>query len=692
MDDTNHQGNEENGGDIEDESSKIAVKDSDDEYEDYTYPKYKLLDKATFQKIKQDDPSIINLTISISLNCNYQNGESFFNNIDWKKDGDCLSNNTQLKKIKLSYSGSCLGRHWEDRYILGEQGHNLPTREQLRDFFSSIYQNRSIDTFEIEAIFVDDEFGGGLIEGLLSGHPNIDRIRIGNGRLGSIGCEALGEVLKHPQSKLKELRLVYCQLDDEGISILCDGLVGNSTMKKLSLYGNTNITSVGWRALLPVLQHPNCKLIDLDLPYTGINDEGANILGSALNGSSLKFLNLTCSHGMYGVGWQKLFNQLSQTTIEHLGLFHNNIEIGVLSLLGSISTLKSVDLASNRSSASTPSRWQSFFNSLQRSNIKLKRLSISYNHIGNEGMAALGSLISTMSSLKTLEMDGLARTDDIGGGYGERGDNVTPQGWLTLFGTLQNTNLNLMKLNLRSNQINDEGVQLLISLVSRMTSLKVLSLGDNVLVTHTGWQALTGYLQSPNFALEELHLDDNDCGDDAVNAFTSALVHKKTLKTLRIGGYEDVDSDVEEDEVDNLISERGWQAVSTLLCNKTCILDTYASNHTLQDLGYQIPNEVADNIGPYVELNKNEDKVEVARQKILQTHFRSSEDNIAMQDLLDMELEMIPAVIAWIGRPLPIGWEGTQVSGLSTMFNLLRRIPDLFDSNAKKSVEKEAID
>ena len=59
-----------------------------------------------------------------------------------------------------------------------------------------------------------------------------------------------------------------------------------------------------------------------------------------------------------------------------------------------------------------------------------------------------------------------------------------------------------------------------------------------------------------------------------------------------------------------------------------------------------------------------------------------------MQMLLDMELEMMPSVIAWMGRPTPIGyWGGTNVSGLTLMYNLTRRLPDLFDSNTaqKKS-------
>jgi len=45
---------------------------------------------------------------------------------------------------------------------------------------------------------------------------------------------------------------------------------------------------------------------------------------------------------------------------------------------------------------------------------------------------------------------------------------------------------------------------------------------------------------------------------------------------------------------------------------------------------------------------------------------------------------MMPTVITWIGRPAHIGWKGTNVSGLSAMFNLLRKVPDLFDSSAQK--------
>ena len=130
------------------------------------------------------------------------------------------------------------------------------------------------------------------------------------------------------------------------------------------------------------------------------------------------------------------------------------------------------------------------------------------------------------------------------------------------------------------------------------------------------------------------------------------------------------------DEETGLIA---WEAISRLLCNKTSIMDTYNSNHILQDIGCTPTIDLLKSLA----LNMNKDKSEVARQKILQTHF-SNGDTPKMQEFLDMELQMMPAAIAWMGRPLPIGWEGKQVSGLSLLYNLTRRIPDLFDSTAQK--------
>ena len=444
--------------------------------------------------------------------------------------------------------------------------------------------------------------------------------------------------------------------------------------------------------------------------------------------SSVKVLNLSSNYSIKSAGWRTLLNQLPQTSVEHLDLSGNNIDSTGLNMLASINTLESLNLRYLK--LCTPLGWRSFFNFLQTRGVQLKKLDVSGNNeLGTEGVAALGSLLSNMRTLKVLKMSRYLV-------------NITRQGWQTFFTSLQDPNLDLIRLDLGSNRIDneevellmrslsnmsslkrlalgdmrlvtaigwrqaflgynaqdsnldlvkldvsynnidDEGMQLLIRMVSSMSSLAHLNLNESRRVTPIGWQALVAYLQSPNFALKRLHLSDNVYNDDMIIAFTSALVHNKTLERLSLGGIYD-----EEDENPLVgLTKRGWEAVSTLLCNKTSIMDTYNSNHTLQNLGECDSEEFGDKLYPYLGVNENKDKAEVARQKILQTHFSTDEDggNSKIQMLLDMELEMMPTTIAWIGRPVHHDWKGTNVSGLSIMFNLLRMVPDLFDSSTQK--------
>jgi len=633
-------------------------RDIEEEENDYVDDQWYKLNDDTFHCLKNNAPTITVVCIDL------QDDGCFFNSIDWKVDGSCISNNTHLKMLRIYFKGRCLGRPHGQSYILGEQGNELPTKQQLQDFFSCIRRNRSIEWINIRSVYIG-EFGGDLIEGL-SGHPSLNRLEIGNGRLRSIGCEALGKVLKHPESKLNDLRLPGCDFDDEGLSALCNGLVGlgNNTLKKLDLSGN-KFTSIGWRALSTVLQHPNCKLIELGLHHAEINDDGSNILENV--SSSLKNLGFTYNKSISKEAW-KTFLKSSQSL--HLDLVISEIDEDSLTvLIDNIGILKSLDLGENK--AITPTIWQSFFNSLQTSGTQLKEFNIRHAKVGNVGATALGSFLrSSAPMLKKLSIDFVSSSRNDS-------DSISSQGWVSLFSSLQdNTNLNLSSLSLHENKIDDEGLQLLVQMVSSMKSLKFLDLYYNDLVTPTGWQVLSDYLQS-NCSLKELYLHSNNINDDTLVEFTNALRNNKSLKYLDVGDSPDDDGHAR-------ITQRGWAAVSTLLCNKTSIMDTYNSNHILQDPGdYAYPEDAIPNhLVESLKLNENKDKVEVARQKILRTHF-SSDATSKVQEFLDMKLEVIPTAIAWIGRPT-VGWVGREVSRLSLMYNLMRRLPDLFDSSAQQ--------
>ena len=464
--------------------------------------------------------------------------------------------------------------------------------------------------------------------------------------------------------------------------------------------GLQDITSVGWQPLSTIIRD---KLIHLKLYDAPINDESANVLGSALSGSKVTDLNLASNESISSAGWLTLLNHLTQNSIKRLVLSETKINDAGLATLAKINTLCCIDL--HRNLAVTPSGWQFYFNTLQARGNQLKELEISGNRIGDVGIQALGSLLNNMISLKILYMYNMVtesasdwHVQPSSTGIPQR---ITTQSWVPFFNALQDSNLNLAKLDFGSSNIDNEGLQLLIPLVSRMSSLKFLGLGSTSKVTLNGWQALTGYLQSPT-ALEELYLHENHVNNDTVIAFASALAHNKTLKLISLddpcdprparyvflGDDDDNNDDSEEDNVDEddePITERGWTAVSNILCNKTSIMDTYNSNHTLHDVSHDSQyrhNDLPDDLVSYLVINENQNKTEVARQKILQTHF--SDIDTSNQEFIDMELEVMPTVIEWIGRPTPIGWRGKSVSGLSLLYKIMRKLPDLFDPNVMK--------
>ena len=249
MEDTNNQGDT-----IGIDNNDGNTNDISDIEEEDSHNQGVILDQNIFQRLKQNDPAITHLHVEFS---NAINAENYFTDIDWKVDGACIANNAHLKTIRITHRGF-------QAYILGEQGNNLPTKQQLQDFFSCIYRNRFIKALVISKISINGKFCTGLIEGL-SGHPSLVRLDIGPGKLGHIGCPAVGKVLAHPYSKLKSLLFPCCNIYDREFSIICDALLGNSTIKRLNLGGNYINSSVGWGALATVLRHPNCKLVDLDV-------------------------------------------------------------------------------------------------------------------------------------------------------------------------------------------------------------------------------------------------------------------------------------------------------------------------------------------------------------------------------------------------------------------------------------------
>ena len=104
-----------------------------------------VLDKDTFERLKQNDPSVTHLHTHLDCRSGIENpnrSDDIFNSIDWGKDGYCISNNTQIEKIEIYILRNTIISsngitNQVRRYVLGQEGQNLPTKQQ-QDFFALV--------------------------------------------------------------------------------------------------------------------------------------------------------------------------------------------------------------------------------------------------------------------------------------------------------------------------------------------------------------------------------------------------------------------------------------------------------------------------------------------------------------------------------------------------------------------------
>ena len=141
----------------------------------------------------------------------------------------------------------------------------------------------------------------------------------------------------------------------------------------------------------------------------------------------------------------------------------------------------------------------------------------------------------------------------------------------------------------------------------------------------------------------------NNITDVAIISFANALKNNTSLTNFRVNGC------------DVNLMYRVWDSFAYALCdNSDC---TYFSNHTLRTLEICfdmncMAKQIPESIAHMLQMNANENKADVARQKIITSHFSS-------QVFSRMAVPVLPRVIGWIGRDL---------TGFNMMFHIAREI------------------
>jgi hypothetical protein len=318
--------------------------------------------------------------------------------------------------------------------------------------------------------------------------------------------------------------------------------------------------------------------------------------------------------------------------------------------------------------------------------MQIHTLDLKFGKISSGGIAILCNTLAkynrTMQSLNLSDMK-------------EINPSFTTSTCFSLSMVLSHPMNSLKTLLLTEFCLGDVGISFLGAALSVNNTLQLIDLSNNPSITLKGWQAFSSCLRNPQSALKEL--DISGCNIDVQSAATVAtsLAENSSVKTLDMSGDHIGPAGVvtffhivlkgksvleelvlDPDSIDIFeITEGEFRGFLRALCDESTIDRTYTSNHTFHTCEYLFDKlephpfpSVLDEICPLLDLNRNADKVEVARLKILDSHFYGGSTGI--NSLASLHKTMLPHAIEWMGR---------DELGYAAMFEFVQRSPILFD-------------
>jgi len=285
-------------------------------------------------------------------------------------------------------------------------------------------------------------------------------------------------------------------------------------------------------------------------------------------------------------------------------------------------------------------------------------------NISDEALVDIITSLSMHPRLQTLELEE---------------NRLSTKGCMALATLLRCSATELQYLDLSSNELDDEGIDALVPELMNCSHLNTLVISNNVDISLKGWWCLATILEAPNCSsLATLYVSRNNIDDEVVNAFTSAPLSNHTLTTLGLNV--------------NSVTNEGWKAFSKLLCDTSTVNSTYLSNHTINYLGTTSDQNQLNQkqLRPLLDINKIEDKIEVAMIKILQTH-----NDINMTQFFEWEFKVLPLMIGWLEMAsdseitMPENFEpNIGPRKLSSIYQFVRGMPVLYvETYLRKELE-----
>lgn len=422
------------------------------------------------------------------------------------------------------------------------------------------------------------------------------------------------------------------QDDGRWLDELCRGLARNRSIRALKLSVNFGSTDVDiFHILLPFFEH-NSNLYRIEVERLGIemlSQRMTNSLASALSKSKLRMV---------------AFISLQTSDEKTAALFDS------LNGLQSLLELHAVNIYVQ------PMGCMALANLLTNPACKIHTLG--FYHVGFDvyTVAIIRDALIWNESVTNLNLSG-SRV-------------VTTQGWCTFSALFSHPMSSLERFELMSTSMDDVGITRLGDSLAVNTTVKSLVLSKNTNITSAGWQSFVKCINNPYSALEVLVIKESNVDEETVVAIASALAENVRLKKLFINNLGE-------------FTDRVWEILSSLLCDKTSFERTYASNHTLRTIGiysgdtedeesfyylftdrisFSYPSSQSDVLDSLM-TNLNKDKAEIVREKILKHHFSGDGSTEDIHVFACMPEYMLPCAMEWIGR---------DHLEFSMMYNLVR--------------------
>ena len=427
-------------------------------------------------------------------------------------------------------------------------------------------------------------------------------------------------------------------IDEPWMEELCRGLSINRSIELLRLRMNWTESRMDiFRTIAPLFENnDNLRYLEI-YPANPQTIESLSVMLSECKNSHLEHICLTKT-AVPEAGAAMFIKSLSS--------LHSLLDLRLEKLyLGKTGTEALADLLSNPTS-------------------KIQELLLNDTRLGKgkseDGVNCLRKTLSINTNLRTLSVY-----------FGD--GNTSLRVWQGIVECLANPNAKLEELYLKSSNIADAGMICLGDALADNQTLKILDMvGFNAdSITSDGWQGLSICLTNPKSALEELYIRYSNIDQEGIETMIMALDGNARLKKLVI--------EVHDIDVDEETWEEIWYLLDAIL-RGTTIESTFASNHTLEDIKITSEYEdilYAEYIRASLNANKNENKLEVARQKILKCYFPGDRRNIHI--FTRMPESVLVYAMEWMGR---------SNLGYSLMYSVVRCFPHLFDARSGPQLDE----